>query len=69
MVIGHQCCHYMPSRSASEYRTSVTRLDEVLTAANLEQVYRVKVHIGRNPVTSGLAIFTGAAPLPGVRSS
>jgi iron complex transport system ATP-binding protein len=43
--------------------------DEVLTAANLEQVYRVKVHIGRNPITGGLAIFTGAAPPAGVRSS
>ncbi len=38
--------------------------DEVLTAANLEQVYQVKVHIGRNPVTGALAIFPGSAPRP-----
>lgn len=31
--------------------------DEVLTVGNLEQVYRVKVHIGRNPVSGGLAVF------------
>jgi hypothetical protein len=43
--------------------------DAVLTVANLEQVYQVKVHIGRNPVTRGLAIFTGAAPPTGGRSS
>jgi iron complex transport system ATP-binding protein len=35
--------------------------DEVLTTRNLEQVYRVKVHITRNPVTGGLAIFPGPA--------
>jgi iron complex transport system ATP-binding protein len=33
--------------------------DEVLSAANLEPVYRVKVQIGRNPVTGALAIFPG----------
>ena len=37
--------------------------DEVLTAANLEQIYQVKVHIGRNPVTGTLAIFPSAPPL------
>ena len=37
---------------------------EVLTTTNLEQVYQVKVHIGRNPVTGALAIFpSAAAPL------
>ena len=35
--------------------------DEVLTAGNLEQVYGVKVQIGRNPVTGSLAIFPGTA--------
>jgi iron complex transport system ATP-binding protein len=35
--------------------------EEVLTASNLEQVYQVKVQIGRNPVTGTLAIFPGAA--------
>jgi iron complex transport system ATP-binding protein len=34
---------------------------EVLTTANLEHVYKVKVHIGRNPVTGTLTIFPGAA--------
>jgi len=34
---------------------------EVLTAANLEQVYQVKVHIGRNPITGTLAIFPSTA--------
>ncbi len=36
--------------------------DQVLTAANLEQVYQVRVHIGRNPVTGALAIFPGSTP-------
>jgi iron complex transport system ATP-binding protein len=36
--------------------------DQVLTAANLEQVYQIKVHIGRNPMTGTLAIFPGAGP-------
>jgi iron complex transport system ATP-binding protein len=36
--------------------------DEVLTAANLEQVYQVKVHIGRNSVTGALAIFPSPVP-------
>ncbi len=36
--------------------------DEVLTVANLEQVYQVKVHIGRNPITGTLVIFPSAAP-------
>jgi ferric hydroxamate transport system ATP-binding protein len=31
--------------------------DEVLTATNLEPVYQVKMHIGRNPVTGAPAIF------------
>jgi iron complex transport system ATP-binding protein len=35
--------------------------EEVLTASNLEEVYQVKVQIGRNPVTGTLAIFPGAA--------
>ena len=30
---------------------------EVLTGPNLEQVYQLKVHVGRNPVTGTLAIF------------
>jgi iron complex transport system ATP-binding protein len=34
---------------------------EVLTAANLEQVYQVKVHVGHNPATGALAIFPSAA--------
>jgi iron complex transport system ATP-binding protein len=38
--------------------------EEVLTAGNLEQVYRVKVQIGRNPVTGSLAIFPGASSRP-----
>jgi iron complex transport system ATP-binding protein len=37
------------------------RPEDVLTVANLEQVYRVKVQIRRNPVTGGLAIFPGIA--------
>jgi iron complex transport system ATP-binding protein len=36
--------------------------NEVLTAANLEQVYQVKVHIARNSVTGALAIFPSAVP-------
>jgi cobalamin transport system ATP-binding protein len=36
--------------------------DEVLTAANLEQVYQVKVHVSRNSVTGALTIFPSAAP-------
>jgi iron complex transport system ATP-binding protein len=31
--------------------------DEVLTTENLEQIYRLKVHISRNPVSGTLAIF------------
>jgi iron complex transport system ATP-binding protein len=38
--------------------------DEVLTTENLEQVYQVKVQIGRNPVTGALAIFPGASSSP-----
>lgn len=41
--------------------------DEVLTAGNLDQVYGVKVQIGRNPVTGSLAIFPGVAPSFGNR--
>jgi iron complex transport system ATP-binding protein len=39
------------------------RPEEVLTVGNLEQVYRVKVEIRRNPITGGLAIFPGMAPM------
>jgi iron complex transport system ATP-binding protein len=35
--------------------------DQVLTAANLEQVYHVKVHISRNSVNGALTIFPNAA--------
>jgi iron complex transport system ATP-binding protein len=36
--------------------------DEVLTVRNLEQVYGVKVHIDRNPVNGGLAVFLTGPP-------
>ncbi len=35
--------------------------DEVLNTAILEQVYGVKVQIGRNPMTGALAVFPGAS--------
>jgi iron complex transport system ATP-binding protein len=35
--------------------------EEVLTAANLEAVYKIKVQLGRNPVTGALAIFPGGS--------
>ena len=38
--------------------------DEVLTTPNIEEVYKVKVQIGRNPVTNSLAIFSGTLPPP-----
>jgi len=34
---------------------------DVLTAANLERVYQIEVHVGRNPITGALAILPGIA--------
>src|SRR5581483_90358 len=36
--------------------------DKVLTAANLEQVYRVKVDVTRNSMTGALTIFPSGGP-------
>jgi iron complex transport system ATP-binding protein len=38
--------------------------EEVLTTPHLEQVYEVKVQIGRNPVTGSLAIFPAMPSYP-----
>jgi iron complex transport system ATP-binding protein len=37
------------------------RPEEVLTERNLEQVYQVKVHIGRNPMSGAPVVFSGTS--------